>query len=95
VSAIAVGTPAAKRARKTRLERIVRAPRFARLLSLITFLVVWQVSIPLLPTLLVPTPAEVGEFMWNEIRGQVSRQREGPAPARSPIGRRARQPVPP
>jgi NitT/TauT family transport system permease protein len=71
VSAIAVRTPAAKRARSSRLKRIVKAPRFARILSLITFLVVWQVSIPLLPTLLVPTPAEVGEFMWNEIRGDT------------------------
>jgi ABC-type nitrate/sulfonate/bicarbonate transport system permease component len=29
------------------------------------------VSIPLLPTLLVPTPAEVAEFMWAEIRGDT------------------------
>jgi NitT/TauT family transport system permease protein len=71
VSAIAVRTPAAKRARSSRLKRIVKAPRFARILSLITFLVVWQFSVPLLPTLLVPTPAEVGEFMWNEIRGDT------------------------
>jgi ABC-type nitrate/sulfonate/bicarbonate transport system permease component len=71
VSAIAVRRPAAKRARSGRLKRIVRAPRFARLLSFVTFLVVWQVSIPLLPTLLVPTPAEVGEFMWDEIRGDT------------------------
>jgi len=71
VSAIAVRTPAAKRARSSRLKRIVKAPRFARILSLVTFLVVWQISIPLLPTLLVPTPAEVGEFMWNEIRGDT------------------------
>lgn len=70
MSAIAVRTPAA-RARSGRLKRIVKAPRFARLLSFVTFLVVWQVSIPLLPTLLVPTPAEVGEFMWNEIRGDT------------------------
>jgi len=71
VSAIAVRRHAAERARSTRLKRIVRAPWFARILSFVTFLVVWQVSIPLLPTLLVPTPAEVGEFMWNEIRGDT------------------------
>ena len=71
MSAIAVRTPAAKRARNNRLTRILKAPRFARLLSFVTFLVVWQVSIPLLPTLLVPTPAEVGEFMWDEIRGDT------------------------
>ena len=71
MSAIAVRTPAAKRARTGRLKRIVKAPLFARILSLITFVVVWQVSIPLLPTLLVPTPAEVAEFMWAEIRGDT------------------------
>jgi NitT/TauT family transport system permease protein len=71
VSAIAVRTTAAKRARSRRLKRIATSPLVARILSLITFLVVWQVSIPLLPTLLVPTPAEVGEFMWNELRGDT------------------------
>jgi NitT/TauT family transport system permease protein len=71
VSAIAVRTTAAKRARSRRLRRIATSPLVARILSLITFLVVWQVSIPLLPTLLVPTPAEVGEFMWNELRGDT------------------------
>lgn len=71
MSAIAVRTTAAKRARSRRLKRIATSPLVARILSLITFLVVWQVSIPLLPTLLVPTPAEVGEFMWNELRGDT------------------------
>ena len=71
MSAIAVRTTAAKRARSRRLKRIATSPLLARILSLITFLVVWQVSIPLLPTLLVPTPAEVGEFMWNELRGDT------------------------
>ena len=71
MTTIAVRRPAAKAARSTRLKRILRAPLFARILSFITFLVVWQVSIPLLPTLLVPTPAEVAEFMWAEIRGDT------------------------
>jgi ABC-type nitrate/sulfonate/bicarbonate transport system permease component len=71
VSAIAVRRPAAERARTGRLKRIARAPLFARMLSIACFLVIWQLSIPLLPTLLVPTPAEVGEFMWNEIRGDT------------------------
>lgn len=71
MSAIAVRTTAAKRARSRRLKRIATSPPVARILSLITFLVVWQVSIPLLPTLLVPTPAEVGEFMWDELRGDT------------------------
>jgi ABC-type nitrate/sulfonate/bicarbonate transport system permease component len=71
VSAIAVRTSAAKRARSRRQKRFATSPLVARILSLITFLVIWQVSVPLLPTLLVPTPAEVGEFMWDEIRGDT------------------------
>ena len=54
-----------------RLARVVRSTRFARLLSWVLFVVVWQISVPLLPTLLVPTPAEVAEFMWDEIRGDT------------------------
>jgi ABC-type nitrate/sulfonate/bicarbonate transport system permease component len=33
--------------------------------------VCWQLAIPLLPTLLLPTPAEVAEFMWDELRGDT------------------------
>ena len=67
----ATRTPAAKRARTGRLKRFIKSPLLARILSFVTFLVVWQLSIPLLPTLLVPTPAEVAEFMWAEIRGDT------------------------
>ena len=71
MSAIAVRTPAAKRAKTGRIARILRSTRLARALSWIAFLVIWQLSIPLLPTLLVPTPIEVAEFMWAEIRGDT------------------------
>lgn len=71
MTTIAVRRPAAKRAKTARLKRIATSPFVARILSLILFIVVWQVSIPLLPTLLVPTPAEVAEFMWAEIRGDT------------------------
>ena len=71
MTTIAVRRPAAKRARSARLKRFVKSTLVARILSFITFLVVWQLSIPLLPTLLVPTPAEVAEFMWAEIRGDT------------------------
>jgi NitT/TauT family transport system permease protein len=53
------------------LRRPLASPRLARPLSWIAFLVAWQLAIPLLPTLLVPTPAEVAEFMWNELRGDT------------------------
>ncbi len=55
----------------TRVRRVLTSPRLARALSWVAFLVAWQIAIPLLPTLLVPTPAEVGEFMWNEIKGDT------------------------
>jgi ABC-type nitrate/sulfonate/bicarbonate transport system permease component len=71
VSTIAIRRPAADRARPGRLRRILGSTHVARALSWIAFLVIWQLSIPLLPTLLVPTPAEVAEFMWDEIRGDT------------------------
>lgn len=43
----------------------------ARALSVLLFLIGWQVITPLLPTELIPTPAEVLGFMWDEIRGQT------------------------
>lgn len=70
MSAVAVPRPRA-RTFDRRLLGVVRSPRFARLSSWVAFLLVWQVSIPLLPTLLVPTPGEVGEFMWDEVRGET------------------------
>ena len=50
---------------------VLKSPRFARVFAWVAFLIAWQLAIPLLPTLLVPTPAEVGEFMWDEIRGDT------------------------
>jgi ABC-type nitrate/sulfonate/bicarbonate transport system permease component len=73
VSAVAMRPrPARRRMTPTvRLRQIAGSPRFARLLAWVTFVVVWQLAIPLLPTLLVPTPAEVAEFMWDEVRGDT------------------------
>jgi ABC-type nitrate/sulfonate/bicarbonate transport system permease component len=71
VSTIAVRRPTAKRARAGRLRRIIGSTAVARALSWVAFVVLWQLSIPLLPTLLVPTPIEVAEFMWDEIRGDT------------------------
>ena len=52
-----------------RIMRVLRSPRFARFASVLAFFLVWQLLIPLLPTELIPTPAEVLRFMWDEIRG--------------------------
>lgn len=51
--------------------RFRRSTKTARALSLVSFLVGWQLLIPLLPTALIPTPVEVGEFMWAELRADT------------------------
>lgn len=43
----------------------------AQAASVVVFLAVWQVAVPLLPTDLLPLPGEVAGFMWDEIRGQT------------------------
>ena len=53
------------------LRRFWRSTKTARLISLVAFLAGWQLLIPLLPTALIPTPYEVGEFMWAELRGDT------------------------
>jgi len=50
---------------------MLRNRRSAPVLSVLLFLGAWQVFIPLLPTDLVPSPADVFGFMWDEIRGQT------------------------
>lgn len=51
--------------------RIVRSPRFAGYLSIVAFIALWQIIVPFLPTLLIPEPAKVAAFMWDEILGRT------------------------
>lgn len=53
------------------VKRVVKAKTFAGILSLVVFLVLWQLVVPLLPTFLIPLPGKVLNFMWDEIRGQT------------------------
>lgn len=53
------------------LSRFWRSTRTARAISFVSFLVGWQLLIPMLPTALIPTPVEVGEFMWAEVRADT------------------------
>ena len=53
------------------LKRMVMSKKFAAALSLVVFLILWQLIVPLLPTLLIPMPSKVLNFMWDEIRGQT------------------------
>ena len=51
--------------------RFWRSTKTARAISFVSFLVGWQLLVPLLPTALIPTPFEVGEFMWAELRADT------------------------
>lgn len=53
------------------LEALARSPLTARLLSVAVFFVGWHYLVPLLETELIPRPARVLEFMWNEVRGDT------------------------
>ncbi|HEX7099068.1 MAG TPA: ABC transporter permease [Acidimicrobiia bacterium] len=48
---------------------MVASPRFARWASLLAFLAFWQFVVPFFPTDLIPSPARVLQFMWDEVRG--------------------------
>jgi NitT/TauT family transport system permease protein len=54
-----------------RLTTFLSSRRVAGLTAAVSFLLIWQIVTPLLETRLVPMPAEVGQFMWNEIRGET------------------------
>jgi NitT/TauT family transport system permease protein len=41
------------------------------LLSLALFVLGWYVLVPLLPTVLLPSPTRVAQFMWDELRGDT------------------------
>ena len=54
-----------------RLPRALARPWVARLLSLLLVLAIWWIVLPLLPTVLLPSPGRVAEFMWDELRGDT------------------------
>ena len=54
-----------------RVRRFLATPRFARIASVLTFFLIWQFLVPLLPTRLIPTPARVVGFMWSEVLGDT------------------------
>ena len=66
-----VALPRTARAHEAHGDRAREIPASPAIFAWVAFLIAWQLAIPLLPTLLVPTPAEVGEFMWDEIRGDT------------------------
>lgn len=53
------------------VRRLVRSPRLARILSWGGFVVAWQLLVPIIPSDMIPTPAAVARFMFNELRGDT------------------------
>ena len=54
-----------------RIRRFMATPRFARIFSIILFFLAWQFVVPFLPTDLIPSPAKVLGFMWDELLGNT------------------------
>lgn len=52
----------------SRVLRVFRTPRAARITFPVLFLIAWQVIVPLIPSRILPMPAEVGEEMWTLLR---------------------------
>lgn len=48
--------------------RAIKSDRGAQILSMITFFLGWQLIVPMFPTEQVPTPVDVANFMWDELR---------------------------
>jgi ABC-type nitrate/sulfonate/bicarbonate transport system permease component len=51
-----------------RLKRVALSPRAARITAPLAFLAAWQVIVPLIPSRILPMPAEVFEAMVEQIR---------------------------
>jgi ABC-type nitrate/sulfonate/bicarbonate transport system permease component len=54
-----------------RLVRTLRSPRAARITFPIVVLLAWQLIAPLIPSRILPMPAEVAEEMWTLLRDGV------------------------
>lgn len=67
----ATALPSARTGTAALLPRLARSRRLARLLCWPVLLVCWQLTVLVVPTELVPSPAEVASFMWDELRGDT------------------------
>jgi NitT/TauT family transport system permease protein len=53
--------------RFARVKRALLTPRAARITAPLLFLVAWQLIAPLIPSRILPMPAEVAEAMWEQL----------------------------
>jgi NitT/TauT family transport system permease protein len=54
--------------RRSWVERTLLTPRAARITAPLLFLVAWQVIAPMIPSRILPMPADVVEAMWEQLR---------------------------
>ncbi|HEX5936220.1 MAG TPA: ABC transporter permease [Actinomycetota bacterium] len=56
------------RPRRSWFERTFITPRAARITAPVLFLAAWQLIAPMIPSAILPMPAEVAEAMWEQLR---------------------------
>src|SRR6266508_1927740 len=54
--------------RRSWVERTLLTPRAARITAPLLFLVAWPVIAPMIPSRILPMPADVVEAMWEQLR---------------------------
>jgi ABC-type nitrate/sulfonate/bicarbonate transport system permease component len=63
-----VGSGRAVRTGRSWFQRTFVTPRAARITAPLLFLVAWQLIAPMIPSAILPMPAEVAEAMWEQLR---------------------------
>jgi ABC-type nitrate/sulfonate/bicarbonate transport system permease component len=62
-----IGSDRAVRMKRSWFQRTFVTPRAARITAPLLFLVAWQVIAPMIPSRILPMPAEVVEAMWEQL----------------------------
>jgi ABC-type nitrate/sulfonate/bicarbonate transport system permease component len=63
-----VGSGRAVRTGRSWLQRTFVTPRAARITAPLLFVVAWQLIAPMIPSAILPMPAEVAQAMWDQLR---------------------------
>jgi ABC-type nitrate/sulfonate/bicarbonate transport system permease component len=62
-----VGSGSVVRTKRSWFARAFLTPRAARITAPLLFLVAWQLIAPMIPSAILPMPAEVAESMWEQL----------------------------
>jgi ABC-type nitrate/sulfonate/bicarbonate transport system permease component len=63
-----VGSGRVMGTKRSWFQRTFVTPRAARITAPLLFLIAWQLIAPLIPSAILPMPAEVAEAMWEQLR---------------------------